>query len=375
MINHKFKIAFIGGGINSAVGAAHFSAINIDNLFELVSGCFSRDNKVNYNTAVKYKVPFDRTYPSIETLIDCEKNMLDAVVVLTPQDQHFNQVLKLIKHNIPVICEKALAASIKDVLEIKSALESNLGFLAVIYNYLGYPMIRELKYIIQNNHLGTIKHIQVEMPLESFIRVTKDDTPVIPQNWRLKDTNVPTISLDLAVHLHMLIKYLISLEPLKVIAISESLGNFNVIDNINCLIKYSNNIICNMWYSKIAIGNRNGMKIRVYGDRASAEWVQEFPEILSLADVHGRRWKMDRGNEDIEICSQERYTRFKVGHPAGYVEAFANYYHDIALALNEYKNNHQIKFNECFGIDEAYEGIKLLTAIQKSSESMSWENV
>ena len=127
-----------------------------------------------------------------------------------------------------------------------------------------------------------------------------------------------------------------------------------------------------MWYSKVAIGDRNGLKIRIYGDKASAEWIQILPGILSFCDALGRRWKIDRGNEDVEICNQVRYTRFKAGHPSGFIEAFANYYHDIGIALRKYKNNQILEFEECFSVDESLEGIRLMEAIQVSSNTKSW---
>ncbi|MGD8777570.1 MAG: Gfo/Idh/MocA family oxidoreductase [Ignavibacteria bacterium] len=371
--NRKLKVAFLGGGINSAVGYVHFSSINIDNKFELAAGYFSRHSDINIETAEVYKVSKDRVYDNIDGLIQKEKNKIDAVIILTPSDQHPKQVIKFINNDIPVICEKALIGSSEEALEIKDIINRKNGFLVVTYNYLGYPMIRELKEIISNGTLGKIHHIQIEMPQEGFARITKEGNPVIPQDWRLKDNNVPTISLDLGVHLHMFIKYLTNETPVQAIAKNDSFGNFSsIVDNVSCIVEYTNNITCNMWYSKIALGNRNGLKIRIYGDKGGAEWVQEFPEQLTLADNKANRWIIDRGNGEIEIANKQRYTRFKVGHPAGYIEAFANYYQDIFNALIEYKTKKIKTFTDCFGIDEAFEGIKLLEAINKSANSKSW---
>ena len=210
MKNNKLEVAFIGGGINSIVGSAHYAAINLDNSFDLVAGFFSRDKGINSESAAYYKVSSDRVYHNIEDLIKFEKKNIDAIILLTPTDQHASQVTELLNNNIPVICEKSLTSSIKEARQIKSILEKNNGFLSVIYNYLGYPMIRELKYLISSGKLGKIKHIQIEMPQESFSRTNKDKTPKRPQAWRLTDGIVPTISLDLGVHLHMFIKYLVN---------------------------------------------------------------------------------------------------------------------------------------------------------------------
>ncbi len=369
-MKEKLKIAFIGGGINSVVGSAHYAAMNIDNDGELEAGCFSRNKKSNKETALKYRVSPSRVYDDINSLIEQEKDQIDVAVVLTPTDRHANHILQLLESGIPVISEKSLTSSVEDAMAVKSVLSKNNGFLSVIYNYLGYPMIRELKRMLTKGDLGIIKHIQVEMPQETFSKIDVQGNPVVPQDWRLKDNYIPTISLDLGVHLHMLIKYLTEEVPLSVIARSETYGNFpNIVDNVNCIIDYSNNISCNMWYSKIAIGNRNGMRIRVYGDRVSAEWIQESPEILYMANNRGERWWVDRGNPEMPISNLSRYTRFKAGHPAGYVEALANYYSDVFASLRGYLINKTVQNDDCFGIEESIEGLKLFHAVQKSSLS------
>jgi len=367
------NVAFVGGGINSAVGSAHYAAINLDRNFKLVSGFFSRNNVINEQSAQKYRIEKKRLYYSIEELILNEKNNLDAIIILTPTDQHANQVIKCLKNGIPVICEKALARSKEEINKINKSLVENNGYLAVIYNYLGYPIIRELKEIISNGILGEIIHIQIEMPQESLIKKNKNGNPIIPQKWRMEDKIIPTISLDLGVHLHMLNKYLLAQKPIRVVAKSESKGNHNsIIDNVNCLIEYSDNTICNMWFSKIASGARNGMKIRIYGKKGSAEWIQENPEILYLADSQGKRWILDRTHPDAIVCNQKKYERFKAGHPAGFIEAFANYYNDIAESLKNYISIGKFISEEVFGIDESDEGIILFEAVDRSSKENRW---
>jgi predicted dehydrogenase len=45
------KVGIIGGGINSAVGNAHLAAIRLSNNFQIVAAIFSRDKKINIETA------------------------------------------------------------------------------------------------------------------------------------------------------------------------------------------------------------------------------------------------------------------------------------------------------------------------------------
>ena len=373
----KLKVAFLGGSVTSAAGYAHYSAINIDGKFELVAGCFSRNSEINFQTASAYGISEDRVYSNLELLLENEKGKIDVIIILTPTDQHARQVIKCIENGVPVICEKALACSSSEAEDIIVAQQRNKAFLAVIYNYLGYPMIRELKYIIDSGRIGRVTHIQAEMPQEGFIRKSPDGNPIIPQNWRLKDNLIPKVSLDLGVHLHMMIKYLTGEKPVRVAGVSESLGNFReVTDNVISLIEYTGPMTCNMWFSKMATGCRNGLKIRVYGEKGSAGWVQEEPEHLYLADIFSHRWVMDRGSSEVRICNQPRYTRFKAGHPAGFIEAFANYYADIAKSLHDFKTGTSSVLNtDCYGADESLEGLRLFEAISISSTNKDWEAV
>jgi predicted dehydrogenase len=369
----KISVAFLGGAYNSAVGKVHRIAIEMDQRFELVAGCFSRDSEENSKTAELYGVGEDRIYASIDDLLKNEKSQLDAIVILTPQDQHMDQVLDCLDAGLPVVCEKALVASVRDALAIRDRLAETGGFLAVTYNYTGYPMFRELGEMIRQDKLGKIQQIHIEMPQEGFSKLALDGSPIVPQDWRLRDEKIPTISLDLGVHLHMAISFLTNEKPEKLVAVGDSLGNFSQItDNIICTAKYTNNLTCNIWYSKTAFGYRNGLKVRVFGDKGSGEWFQDNPEYLNIADEYGRKFILDRASPDAKISNEDRYTRFKAGHPAGFIEAFANYYCDIADALDQYRRNNSTANPYVFGIDEALEGIMMLEAIAESCSSCSW---
>lgn len=60
---------------------------------------------------------------------------------------------------------------------------------------------------IQAKELGKITSIIIEMPQEGFSRYTLEHTEPKPQEWRMKDYQIPTISLDLGTHLHNMIAF------------------------------------------------------------------------------------------------------------------------------------------------------------------------
>lgn len=366
------SIGFIGGSTKSAVGYTHKIASEMDGRWQVVAGCFSRDHETNLETANEWAVPLERTYSDYQTMLATEIGNLDAVVVLTPTPSHTEIVLQVIKTGYAVICEKALAATSADAQLIAESVKANNGFLAVTLNYTGYPMLRELKQIISLGHLGNLKHIQIEMPQEGFSRLDAQGNKPQPQTWRLSDGKVSTISLDLGVHLHHIIDYLTGEYPLQVVADAASYGWFDdVIDNVSCMLRYSGGLHCQMWYSKSALGQRNGLKVRVYGDKGSAEWLQIQPEELLISTVDGRREILDRASS-VDVANLDRYNRFKAGHPAGFIEAFANIYYDIADAYSGFQQSGVFKSSEVLGGTHALNGLKLCEAIDLSVDESRW---
>jgi predicted dehydrogenase len=358
----KLKLAIVGGGINSAVGEAHISALLLTNLYQITTVFFSRDFQLNELSRTKYNLTESYICFNIEDLIAQKKNY-DFVIVLTPTDTHFEILMPLINENIHIICEKALVSSLGQAYDLKKALSNSTSKLFVIYNYLGYSMIKALKKIVNNGNLGEISNIQIEMPQEGFARV-KNNKPISIQPWRLEDDFIPTLSLDLGVHLHILIHYLFDIKPENVFARYNFTGNYKqIVSDVNAIITYENSVVCNMWFSKIALGYLNGLKIRIFGALASAEWIQAEPDKLYIANSLGDKQIIDKNNNIIQDLNINHYERFKPGHPTGFVEALTNYYSDI---WKSFKGFESCENKEVFGIEESIEGIELFNLFSES---------
>jgi predicted dehydrogenase len=374
MRSSPFALGFIGGSLRSAVGYAHRVSCTMDERWGLVAGCFSRNESENRATASAYGVAPERTYATWQDMLSAEMERLDAVVVLTPTPTHAEIVAVCLRAGMPVICEKSLAADVDEARRILTARDEAKGFLAITYNYSGYPMVRELRNLIRRGVLGRILHFQAEMPQEGFRRVDAQGKQPVPQAWRLSDRSIPVIYLDLGVHLHHVLHYLTEQHPLEVVADQRSYGWFEVMDNVTCLCRYTDGIQGQIWFSKSALGQRNGLRFRIYGSEASAEWYQANPEEVVLSFVDGRRQILDRA-ATVEVANLKRYNRFKAGHPAGFIEAFANLYGDIADALALYQDAGTWVSDEVFSADLAAEGLLALEAMVRSSHSGSWEKV
>ncbi len=369
MQTNSLRLAFVGGAINSAVGYTHFNASRLDGRFRVEAGCFSRDIKQNEYSARTYGVAPERAYADWQTLLKSERGAIDAVVVLTPTPSHAEIVIAAVEAGYPVICEKALATSTSECQQIAEAVQAHKGYLAVTYNYSGYPMVRELKRMISEGRFGRLQQIQIEMPQEGFLRVNAN-----PQAWRRKDYAVPTVSLDLGVHVHHLVDFLSAgLKPLSLVGEKASYGQLpGVIDNVYCIARYEQDLRVQAWWGKTALGHRNGLRVRVYGECGSAEWYQMDPEILRWADNDGHHYLLDRGSAEAKIAQELRYNRFKAGHPSGFIEAFSNLYADIADEVNVFLLGEAVENKYVYGAKESREGMRFIEAVHASANSQAW---
>lgn len=361
--NKVLKLAIVGGGLGSAVGYTHLIASQMDHRWKIVAGCFSRDKKINEDTVKSWNLEGIRLHYNWKELLEGEVNKIDAVVILTPTPNHYEMVSYAIDCGHYVICEKSLTTNLKEALSIKDKIIKQNGYLAVTFNYTGYPMVRELKNTILLGKLGQINQIHIEMPQESFARLGQDRKKPTPQSWRLKDYEIPSVSLDLGSHAVQMIEYLISETPDYLYATQSSYGWFSeVIDDVSSILHFKSGCKAVIWYGKSAIGHRNGLRVRVYGSEGSAEWYQMEPEFLHYYDIYGCHTIIDRGSH-VTVANQDRYNRFKSGHPAGFLEAFANIYVDIAdQILNK---NSSVKSNG--NITEAISNLKTLEMINISA--------
>lgn len=366
------KIGMIGGGKRSAVGYAHFSALSLDGVWKLESGVFSRDRDRCLETASQYGVHSSRTYFSAEEFLDQEHGRLDAVAVLTPTPSHLGFVLACLQSGLPVICEKAMVPTFKEGLEIREALNRHSGFASVVFNYACYPMIRALRSMILSGQFGEILHYDLEMPQEGFVRVGTDGKPLTVQAWRKEDLEVPTIYLDLGVHLHHVSNFLLGESPERVWCTQSSKGHFGVIDHVIAVGINGSGPVGNFRFSKSSLGCRNGLRVRIFGTKASADWFQLEPELLRVAGSNGNVQIFDRGSPDMPFEATE-YERFKAGHPAGFVESLANFYLETHDSL--VKHQSEVSFENLFSAEAALAGIAFCEACVESDRTGSWAEI
>jgi predicted dehydrogenase len=103
-------------------------------------------------------------------------------------------------------------------------------------------------------------------------------------------------------------------------------------DDCNMLLRFDNGAPGVLVASQIEIGGLNGLRLRVYGEQASLDWSQELPNTLTVNHLDGRCELRRTGGGELSADAKAA-TRLPMGHPEGYLEAFANLYRDFARLL------------------------------------------
>jgi predicted dehydrogenase len=116
--------------------------------------------------------------------------------------------------------------------------------------------------------------------------------------------------------------------------------------------------------SQVCSGDANGLAISVWCEEAGLHWAQEQPNVLRVARRGGPEELWTPGVDRRYLGEAAmRVTRTPSGHPEGYLEAFANIYHDFARAVRG-----EPPANPCYAsLDAGVRAMRFIAAAHRSS--------
>ena len=377
-MKRRLKLGIIGGGPGSWIGHVHRIAARFDDKYEIVAGVFSRNLKINQKFAQKIGIKKDRCYKDFKELCLKEKkrkDSIDVISIMTPPGSHQEIAELFIKNNFHVISDKPFAGNFIQAKKLHKTIKKNKKIVyGLTHNYSAYPMVRYAKKLIKDGKIGNIEYINVE-----YIQDWSNGRDITQKNaknifkWKLekKFAGISTVLNEIGSHAFHLAYYLTGLEGRKLFAdIKQYSKKIKFDTNAQVFIDYENKGKGLFWISTTARGEVYGLKIRVFGNKGSIEWIQNNPNHLIYGNSKGATKKFERGFN--ESSYSKKFSRIKYGHPEGYLSAFANLYKEISQEITN-KNSSRKKFfpNEDDGLITA----KYIDACVKSSKKKKWVNL
>ena len=333
LMGRRLRLAVIGGGPGSFIGAMHRQAARLDDRYELVAAALSSDPERARLTGQGIGIPVDRCYPSGQALIDAEAQRADGaevVAIMTPNDSHYAFAMQALERGMDVICDKPMTNTLEEAQALHARVEATGQVFCLTHNYTGYPLVRQAKAMVMAGELGEIRLVQVE-----YVQGGRAKAGPARRPWKDDPARSgPSLVLgDIGTHAHNLLCFMTNLSVSEVAADVGCVVPDRVAhDYAGAMLRMSNGARGSFWVTQAAAGVENGLRIRISGALGSLEWQQEHPQVLQFKPL-GAPAQVRTPNGPGTLPLAARSSRIVAGHPEGFHEAFANLYSDAAEAI------------------------------------------
>ena len=333
LMGRRLRLAVIGGGPGSFIGAMHRQAARLDDRYELVAAALSSDPERARLAGQSIGIPLDRCYPSGQALIDAEAQRADGaevVAIMTPNDSHYAFAMQALERGMDVICDKPMTNTLEQAQALHARVEATGQVFCLTHNYTGYPLVRQAKAMVMAGELGEIRLVQVE-----YVQGGRAKAGPARRPWKDDPARSgPSLVLgDIGTHAHNLLCFMTNLSVSEVAADVGCVVPDRVAhDYAGAMLRMSNGARGSFWVTQAAAGVENSLRIRISGSLGSLEWQQEHPQVLQFKPL-GAPAQVRTPNGPGTLPLAARSSRIVAGHPEGFHEAFANLYTDAADAI------------------------------------------
>uniref|UniRef100_UPI000237853D Gfo/Idh/MocA family protein n=1 Tax=Verminephrobacter aporrectodeae TaxID=1110389 RepID=UPI000237853D len=320
----RIRLGMVGGGEGAFIGAVHRIAARLDDEYELLAGALSASPEKALRSA--QALGLARAYPDYATMARAEAARADgieAVAIVTPNDQHAPVAEAFLAAGMHVICDKPVSTTLAQALRLQELARARGRILAVTYNYSGYPMVRHARRMLRDGALGTLRMVHVEY-LQDWLTEALEETGQKQALWRTDPARAGAGGCigDIGTHAYQLAAFVTGLKTHSLCAeLSRFVPNRALDDDAQILLRYVGGARGMLWASQVAPGNANELRLRVYGSKGGIEWNQELPNQLHWSPFGQPTQKIGRGTAAAN-ADAARVTRLPAGHPEGYLEGF-----------------------------------------------------
>jgi predicted dehydrogenase len=374
----KVRMGMIGGGSGSLMGPIHRMAALMDGKIEIVCGALSGDKMKSLESGLEIGLSPDRIYSDWNQMISREITLAedvrpDFITIVTPNILHYAPSKASLEAGFHVVCDKPLCINSDEARDLLGIVKRKKLLFCNTYNYSGYPMVMKARELVSNGDLGKIRKVAVEyfQGSLSFLKEKMGNKRAI---WRT-DPSIAGISCaiaDIGTHAFHLSEYITGLKVTELCAdLTATLPGRRLDDDGNILIRFENGAKGSLLASKIALGEENNLKIKIFGDKAALSWEQMNPNDL-IVRWQDKPYQVYRtGTSFSEIGETvKNNSRLPAGHPEGFIEAFANIYRNFALSIEALKDENISDRKFYFpDIQDGLRGMLFIEAAVKSSTS------
>jgi predicted dehydrogenase len=272
----------------------------------------------------------------------CADPEVDVIHICTPNFLHFPQARAALLSGKHVICEKPLATTSSQALELTDLANARHLVGAVNYNLRFYPLCQEAAARVHSGEVGEVHLVHGEY-CQDWLFLPTD------WNWRLEPElggNLRAVA-DIGTHWLDMVTWITGLEVTEVMAdlttflpirfhpdkmvetfagklVDQVKGEqvkISTEDSACVLLRFNNGARGTLLLSQINAGRKNNFWWEINGSQASLQWGQEIPNQLWIGhrDAPNEVLLKDPALMDVGARS---YASFPGGHAEGYPDTF-----------------------------------------------------
>lgn len=333
-LSRRLRIGIVGGG---RIAATQAMAARLSNYWEVVAGALSSDPERSKARGRNWHLAEERCYSSYRDMAELESQRLDsidAVMITTPNHVHYDAARTFLEAGIDVLCDKPLTNKYSEASDlVHLTRESDLVF-GVCYVMASFPMVRQAREIVKTGAIGRVNQVHVEF-LQDWM--TPEDLAEADHiKWRLdpEKSGATSCTGDIATHAHHLATFVSGLEMTGLRAEMHVCGSPKALeDTVFMMTRFDDTIPGTLMATRLAPGNRGGLRIRIYGSEGGLEWDLEKSEYLKFNRYGEHDRILSRGLGGGIDPGVERFVRLARGFSEGMIEAWANLYTEFAMSL------------------------------------------
>ncbi|GLQ57825.1 Gfo/Idh/MocA family protein [Devosia nitrariae] len=366
------RLGMVGGGTGAFIGYVHRIAARLDGDFQLVAGALSSRPEVARESGRNLGLAEDRIYGSYEEMARAEAarpDGIEAVSIVTPNHMHVGPAKTFLEAGIHVICDKPLSNTIEDARALAQVKPANGAKFLLTHNYTGYPLMRQARELIKSGALGTIRVVQAEYPQDWLTEPTDEDNKQAAWRTDPARSGMGGAIGDIGTHAYNLARFVTGLRTEAVAAdLTAFVPGRRVDDNVHIMLRFEGGARGMLWASQVAVGNENGLQLRVYGDKGGLEWRQDNPNQMWFTEFGKPKQLLTRGGAISGSAASAMNVRIPSGHPEGYLEAFATLYSQFAAVIRGEGAEYEDLLPT---LADGVEGMQFIVASVKSSQAES----
>ena len=331
-------MGMVGGGPGAFIGDVHRRAARLDGGVELVAGAFASDGRRSREKGRELLLDPARVYGSLDEMIERERALpagerVDFVSVVTPNHLHFPMAAALLEAGFHVVCDKPMTFDAAEARRLKGVVERSGRVFAVTHNYTGYPMVKLARDLVRKGELGRLRKVVVEYS-QGWLATPLERTGMKQADWRTDPARSGAAGCmgDIGTHAENLAEYVTGRRITELAAdLTTFVDGRRLDDDGNVLVRFEGGARGVLFASQVAVGEENGLALRIYGERRGLRWRQETPNTLQVTALDGPEETWSRGHAYVAATSPAaaRATRLPAGHPEAFCEAFANVYANV----------------------------------------------